>query len=591
MIKCSCYPTIFLNKLEEGEKIVSSQAKKIIWVLWLLIFPAGSMLTYHFYPPDFSGQGISLFAFFILMFFVSSMPLVINNTPIFLIQWVTMAVFLTFGLFAEMIMVQLGILVLLLRLKIQKDQLFRLPLNSLLFFTLSLLSGLAYFAMGGKIGVDLIENPQYFWIAAAYPVIHFTLNQVLISVIQAALYGRKISFLEKDLIWETVTSLITFPIGLILYILYSEVGILALLFVGVPFVSLSIILHLYYSSEKVIDYLQKAADIGHQMAERLDVNEVMELFILKLSEMLPVDYAYILDIKDNDELHSIYRIEHGQIKPNDLKPTKKSEGISGLVLGTRKSALFHSRKKWKSVAKEFLPEDAESLICVPIVRSNEVLGILLLSSAKKRSYEKSQLMIVDILCSHFAIAIENAKHYEETKAKSERCALTKLFNYRYMEAKLNEEFSRLQNGEREFLSLIILDIDHFKKVNDTYGHQSGNEILCELAGRLANLIDEAGIAARYGGEEFVVLMPDTSKEDTLAWAELIRQTIANRPFILKQNIDGSSSSTKVYITASIGVAAAPEDADDSLALIRHADRALYVGAKRAGRNRVAEYVK
>ncbi|WP_258757349.1 GGDEF domain-containing protein [Cytobacillus firmus] len=137
-------------------------------------------------------------------------------------------------------------------------------------------------------------------------------------------------------------------------------------------------------------------------------------------------------------------------------------------------------------------------------------------------------MIVDILCSHYAIAIENAKHYEETKAISERCALTKLFNYRYMEAKLNEEFSRLRNGERELLSLIILDIDHFKKVNDTYGHQSGNEILCQLADRLGNLIDTAGIAARYGGEEFVVLMPDTSKEDTLAWSELIRQTIANR---------------------------------------------------------------
>ncbi|KAF0819381.1 diguanylate cyclase [Bacillus sp. ZZV12-4809] len=197
-------------------------------------------------------------------------------------------------------------------------------------------------------------------------------------------------------------------------------------------------------------------------------------------------------------------------------------------------------------------------------------------------------MIVDILSSHFAIAFENARHYEETKAKSERCALTNLYNYRYIEAKLSEEFSRLQNGSRDHLSLIILDIDHFKKVNNTYGHQCGNEILCELADRLANLIDKAGIAARYGGEEFIVLMPDTGKEDAIGWAELIRQTIANRPFILKQNIDGRSSSTKVYITASIGVAAAPEDADDSLALIRHADRALYVGAKRTGRNRVAE---
>ncbi|MCU1805409.1 sensor domain-containing diguanylate cyclase [Cytobacillus firmus] len=549
------------------------------------------MLTYHFYPPDLSGQGISLFAFFILMFLVSSMPMVVNNTPIFLIQWVSMAVFLTFGLLAEMVMVQVGVLVLLIRLKVQKDQLFRLPLNSLLFFTVSLLSGLSYFAMGGKTGIDLIAEPRYFWVAAAYPVIHFTLNQILISVIQAALYGRRISFLEKDLIWETVTSLITFPIGLILYILYAEVGILALLIVGVPFVSLSTILHLYYSSEKVIDYLQKASEISHKMAEHLDVNEVMELFILKLSEMVPVDYAYILDIKDNDELHSIYRKEHELIKPNDLMPTNKNEGISGLVLETGKSVLFHSKNKWKSIAKEFLPEDAESIICVPIVRSNEILGILLLSSTKKRAYEKSQLMIVDILCSHFAIAIENARHYEETKAKSERCALTKLYNYRYIEAKLNEEFSRLHNGSRDLLSLIILDIDHFKKVNDTYGHQSGNEILCELADRLTNLIDTAGIAARYGGEEFIVLMPDTSKEDAIGWAELIRQTIANRPFILKQTIDGRSSSTKVYITASIGVAAAPDDADDSLALIRHADRALYVGAKQAGRNRVAEYVK
>ncbi|KAF0819384.1 diguanylate cyclase [Bacillus sp. ZZV12-4809] len=89
------------------------------------------MLTYHFYPPDLLGQGTSLFAFFILMFLDSSMPMVVNNTPIFLIQWVSMAVFLTFGLVAEVIMVQLGILVFLIRLKIQKDQLFRLPLNSL----------------------------------------------------------------------------------------------------------------------------------------------------------------------------------------------------------------------------------------------------------------------------------------------------------------------------------------------------------------------------------------------------------------------------------------------------------------------------
>jgi diguanylate cyclase (GGDEF)-like protein len=139
----------------------------------------------------------------------------------------------------------------------------------------------------------------------------------------------------------------------------------------------------------------------------------------------------------------------------------------------------------------------------------------------------------------------------------------------------------------QMLSLIILDIDHFKQVNDTYGHQSGNEILIELANRVSKLVGARGTVARYGGEEFVVLLPDTSKEEAYQMAEHIRQSVANWPFTLQQTLDQKQQ--QVRITASIGVATAPEDAEDALALIRHADRALYVGAKRAGRNRVAEY--
>lgn len=216
-----------------------------------------------------------------------------------------------------------------------------------------------------------------------------------------------------------------------------------------------------------------------------------------------------------------------------------------------------------------------------------MIGVLLLASKRKRAYEKSQLMIVDILCSYFAVAIDNAKHYELTKTQSERCALTKLYNYSYFEKLLTEEFDKLFHFERKVLSLIILDIDHFKTVNDTYGHQSGNEILCELATRLNNLVGTWGTVARYGGEEFVVLLPEAHKEEAYQMAEMIRQSIANWPFILQQSLDFKQHQVK--ITASIGIATAPEDAEEPLALVRHADRALYVGAKRAGRNRVAEY--
>ena len=108
---------------------VNARTKKVIFLVWLLMVPAGMWFTYHTYPPNFSGQWLDLFAFFLLTSVVAAMPMVINNTPIFLIQWVSLATFLSFGLFVEMIFAQVAVIVLLLKLRVQKDQLFRLPLN------------------------------------------------------------------------------------------------------------------------------------------------------------------------------------------------------------------------------------------------------------------------------------------------------------------------------------------------------------------------------------------------------------------------------------------------------------------------------
>ncbi|WP_240190027.1 sensor domain-containing diguanylate cyclase [Bacillus sp. P14.5] len=350
------------------------------------------------------------------------------------------------------------------------------------------------------------------------------------------------------------------------------------------------ILRLYNSSEQINQYLQKSVEIGHQLTESLQVNEVLQLFLDKILQTLPVEYAYILDVK-GDELVLLRRVENNENKPVNLPPLKKNEGISGLVWATGKSALYHNKADWTEVAKGYMPENVESVLSVPIVRNQKVRGVLLLASSKKKAYRKYQLMIVDILCSYLGVAIANARHYQATKRNSERCALTKLYNYRYFESLLSSECSALRDGERSSLSLIMLDIDHFKSVNDNYGHQSGNEILFELARRLETLIGDEGTVARYGGEEFIILLPDTTKEDAFLIAEIVRRTIADKPFILHSNLEAERKAIQLTVTASIGVATAPVDADDSMSLIRHADRALYTGAKQAGRNRVAEYVK
>jgi diguanylate cyclase (GGDEF)-like protein len=566
---------------------VTLQTKRAIYLVYLLIVPAGMWLTYKTYPPEIAGNGLALLAFLLLTSIVASMPMVINNTPIFLIQWVSLATFLTFGIFVEMIFAQVAVIVLLLRLRFRKEQFFRLPLNLIMFFLVSLISGVVYYLLGGETGTNLLNNPQAIVLAGIYAILNYFLNQVIISFSFYLIYKRKESYFGKDFVVETITTLITLPLGLVLYMLYQQGGLLPLLLVGIPFVSLSIIFKLYYSSEKVNEYLQTAAEIGHQMAEQLKVNDVIDLFLQKLSEMLPVDYAYILETVNENELQLIRRIEGGTGLSSDIPRIKKHEGISGFVWAKQKAYLYSGKNEWKRFTKGYVPDQVESMLAVPIVRNKKVTGVLMLMSKQKHAYEKSQLMIVDILCSHFAVAVENAKHYELTKMQSERCALTKLYNYRYFENLLNEEFANLEQFRRKVLSLIILDIDHFKAVNDTYGHQSGNEILCELADRLSKLVNGRGTLARYGGEEFVILLPDVEKEDAFQMAELIRQSIANWPFTLQQSLDLKQQ--QVRITASIGVATAPEDAEDSLALIRHADRALYVGAKRAGRNRVAEY--
>lgn len=136
-----------------------------------------------------------------------------------------------------------------------------------------------------------------------------------------------------------------------------------------------------------------------------------------------------------------------------------------------------------------------------------------------------------------------------------------------------------------------MDIDKFKAVNDTYGHHSGNIILQDFANIVKQEIGSNGTVGRYGGEEFVVLLPNYSKLQAMNVAEQLRKKIEQTPFIVPLDLGEITRDEIIFITASIGVSSAPEDSDEGMSLLRNADRALYIGAKQAGRNRVAEYVK
>lgn len=555
-------------------------------VFWLICISVGTWVVYTISPPlNISFWEIIIFSGIACL--LACIPITINGTTIILSHWISLAAFLSYGLFFEMFILQVATLCVMIRVKLKRPEFYKYFINSSMMFLTSLIAGLGFFLVGGKTGYSTLQ--ELIIPVLVYQILYFITNQLLLQTV-TLIGGKSGKVFGKDVIWEALIFLVVSPLGLGFYYLNESVGLLSVFLIGVPVISFALVLKLYNSSEKVNDSLQKAAEIGHQLTERLHVKEVLDMFIQKISQNMPVDFAYILDVQQ-EGLIMLRQMEHGEQKTINQRPLRKNEGIAGNVWISKKAVIYNERSEWESKSIGNEPKNAESIMCVPIIRGQEVEGVLLLASTRKNVYEKYQLMIVDILCSYFSVALVNARNYEETRRNSEHCALTKLYNYRFFERCLNEKISDMDAGKYSAISLVMLDIDHFKQVNDTYGHQAGNEILAKLADRLNELMDGQGIIARYGGEEFVILLTDVSQESALIIAESIRQMVAFTPFIVQNELDPFEDIVEVSITVSIGVATAPEDADDALSLVRHADRALYVGAKRAGRNRISEYAK
>lgn len=566
---------------------MTKEKKIAIWLTWLFIWPISFYGLYQYWEPSFQNMMADLFSFAILIGIVALFPLVFKEGPIFLIQGVSLAVFLYFGLFIEVLLTQFGVVFLMIKMRISRQDLYRLPLNMLVFLVTSISGAAIYYLMGGQHGSEAYQTVYDIIPILAYALTTFVSNQILIKLLGLFLMKRPFQWIDRATLWEIYTTLLILPVGFVLYRLYADMGLAAVYYVGIPFAFISAMMMLYYKSRQLNSYLQKTSEIGHELTGRLKESEVMDLFISRLVKLLPIDFTYIYDVIDQEKLKMtrFYKAQQQQNIPQFF--LEKGESISGAVLQQRKALQYHRRDQWKKQNREGIPEEGESLISLPVFRNDEIVSVITVVSKEKRAFEKFQYMIVDILSNYLVIAMENAKNYEETKNQSERCPLTNLYNYRYFEEQLEQTFQIQQNINRP-LSLILLDIDHFKSVNDTYGHQSGNEVICTLADWLVEMIGEKGVVARYGGEEFVIMLPDYSVEESFQLADEVRRKIASKKIILQEHMLGDKEESLV-LTASIGVASYPEHCEQPLELVRHADRAMYMGAKQKGRNKVAVY--
>ena len=218
---------------------------------------------------------------------------------------------------------------------------------------------------------------------------------------------------------------------------------------------------------------------------------------------------------------------------------------------------------------------ATTQVSVPLLTQGRVLGVP--SLYDREDGEPFTLADADALTAfavQAAVAIENVRLHAEAERLSVTDPLTGAWNYRYFERRFEQEIERSRRFGR-VLALLMLDIDHFKLVNDRFGHQRGDEVLVEFRNRVTGSVRDIDTFARYGGEEFVLILPETNLEGGLAVAEKLRAATHRTPFCE----DG------IRLTVSIGVACFPEHATATEELLRAADEALYE-AKLQGRDRV-----
>jgi len=217
-----------------------------------------------------------------------------------------------------------------------------------------------------------------------------------------------------------------------------------------------------------------------------------------------------------------------------------------------------------------------SLVHIPLTAQKKVMGVLVLCKRQSLAFVREAQAILDLVATQVTIVVDNARLYEATRQLAITDGLTKIYNHRFFQELFEKEHTRSDRYNTVF-SLIILDIDHFKRINDTYGHLCGDEILKALAALVKSCLRSMDVLARYGGEEFAILLPETGGAEAFQTAERIRRAVESTTFM--------GTEQGLNVTVSLGVAFYPSpDVHDRADLIAKADSALYE-AKENGRNK------
>lgn len=320
-------------------------------------------------------------------------------------------------------------------------------------------------------------------------------------------------------------------------------------------------------------------DVAKALTSTLDLDTVLQTIMEKMAAHFePATWGFLMRDEATEEFFYAAAVGRGYESINALT-LKSGESLPRWVIEHGKPLIIpdvnHDNRIQRAGNNDTFA-DGFSVVCMPVRTGRKVHGIIQLVNIDMRTYSRNE-MLLRTLADYAAIAIENARAVHRIQELSITDDCTGLYNARHLFTVLAEEVHRSKRFGYEF-SLLFLDLDHFKRVNDEYGHLIGSKLLGQVGKCLRENLRLVDAAFRYGGDEFAILLPQTSKDAALFVARRLMKV-----FRSKHWLPGEAGS--LWVRASIGIAAYPGDANTPQAIVQRADEMMYE-VKQDGRNNI-----
>lgn len=348
---------------------------------------------------------------------------------------------------------------------------------------------------------------------------------------------------------------------------------------------------IFLTMERSRDELGQFYEASRRLNQALTPGEVYDVALGSLQRIGHHDFAAIV-LSEREGESGKGRLRHRLIRvvASSPKVSRWASKLSGEVFGHNtglvsmavemRVSLPHNgayREAQNVVFTRSTPlEGMRSLLILPLVVHDEAIGALVLAAAQDQAFSQARRDLLQVVANQVSVSLQNARMYEAMETMATIDGLTGLSNHRTFKHQLDDVIARSERGAGEF-TLLLTDIDHFKSINDTYGHPVGDEVLRQVSRAFQELLRQTDLPARYGGEEFVVILEGTDLDGAVQIAERLRQAVAALTF--------TSAQREFSISMSFGLSSYPTDAEDKATLIETADQALYY-AKTHGRNQV-----